>query len=81
MQLGIEEVILLGNKCDLKEQKVIHLRTAKEVGNCITADPKAVHSQYASEYGIEYIKTSAKTGENIHQVSTFLLIAVAIVTP
>jgi small GTP-binding protein len=43
-------VLLIGNKCDLADQREVSTEEAKE---------------YASERGLAYVETSAKTGENV----------------
>ena len=44
--------LLIGNKSDLKEQRVVSTKQAQ---------------QFADKWNMEYIETSAKTGENVHQ--------------
>jgi len=44
--------LLVGNKCDLKEQKTVDSAAAKE---------------FADSYGIPFIETSAKTAENVER--------------
>eukprot|EP01084_Bolivina_argentea_P168071 291549_1 len=43
--------ILIGNKCDLSEKRVVSTEDGKE---------------YALKWNLEYIETSAKTGQNVH---------------
>ncbi len=43
--------LLIGNKCDLKEQRQISVERAKE---------------FASQWNMQYIECSAKTGYNVH---------------
>ena len=51
------QMIIVGNKCDLNEQRVVDKNTAME---------------YAKQEKIEYIETSCKTGENIQKAITIL---------
>ena len=47
--------MLVGNKCDLSEQRVISEEQGKE---------------YAKSLGVPFLETSSKSGTNINQVST-----------
>lgn len=53
--LPYTQIILIGNKCDLEQDRQVK----KEDAN-----------KYASKYGIKYIETSAKTGDNITDTFT-----------
>lgn len=44
--------LLIGNKSDLKEQRVVSTKQAQ---------------QFADKWNMQYIETSAKTGDNVHQ--------------
>ena len=46
------EKILIGNKCDLEQKKVI----TTEMGQ-----------QLASEFGMQFFETSARTGQNVNE--------------
>ena len=48
------QIILLGNKCDLSDARVI----SKERGQLL-----------ADEYGIKFMEVSAKTSSNVEEVS------------
>ena len=51
------QMIIVGNKCDLNDQRVIDKQKALE---------------YAEEEKVEYIETSSKTGENVQKASSQL---------
>ena len=52
------EQVIVGNKCDLSDKREVSIEQGERL---------------AAEYGIKFIETSAKTGENIDQA--FLMLA------
>jgi len=53
-QVGPElPIIIVGNKCDMENRRVVQLKKAEE---------------YAKELGLDHFNASAKTGHNVEEV-------------